>query len=213
MPISHSPCRRRYIGPLPSCFSLKHPNFQIPLVSDAQRVEYVSEFNCYCWRSLYNITWEYSYNVWGHIIRHTTSGTTSMVNYNYETISGIGVDSSSQYVVFLFLRTFKVPYRNSMFIKQNTCQNWVLVSACSGPNIWCLSKVSIKTKVHNNIHRTLLLSDRTPIPYRFVFCWHFWSQCQLSNEGRMRAEFQKEHNLEREPSSCQDKNHEWNNWN
>jgi len=75
-----------------------------PMVSDAQRVEYVSEFNCYCWRSLYNITWEYSYDVWGHIIRHTTSGTTSMVNYNYETISGIGVDSSSQYVVFLFLR-------------------------------------------------------------------------------------------------------------
>ena len=52
-----------------------------------------------------------------------------------------------------------------------------------------------------------------PIPYRNVFCWHFLSQCQLSNEGRMRAEFLQEHSMEREPSSCQDKNHEWNNWN
>ena len=29
--------------------------------------------NCYCWRSLYNVTWEYSYDVRGHIIHHTTT--------------------------------------------------------------------------------------------------------------------------------------------
>ena len=27
------------------------------------------------------------------------------------------------------------------------------------------------------------------IPYRYVFCWRFLSQCQLSNAGKMRAEF------------------------
>ena len=32
-------------------------------------------------------------------------------------------------------------------------------------------------------------SHSVSIPYRYVFCWNFWSQCQLSNAGRMRAEF------------------------
>ena len=41
---------------------------------------------------------------------------------------------------------------------------------------------------NSNVPIFTVCEARRSIPYRYVFCWRFWSQCQLSNAGRMWAE-------------------------
>ena len=55
-------------------------------------------------------------------------------------------------------------------MKHICSQNWVLISACTGPKIWCLSNMSIKWKAYNNIHWTSLFGNRALVILVIFIC-------------------------------------------